>query len=263
MKTALVTGLYLLILVTHFSPANAAPVLWIGDSMGTLGTVDAATGNVQVIGNMGRIMTDIAFDPAGNLYGITFDSLYTINKTTAAVSLVGSLGTSANSLVFDSAGTLYIANQALYTVSPLTGVATLVGNGGSPYVSSGDLAFIGSQLFLSSLGSIQGDHLVTLNTANGSGSLVGNIGFVSIFGLASPNGTDLYGVSGTDVFTVNTVTGEGRLITNYGGQGLLGVYGSSFASEAAVPIPGSVWLLASGLSALLISARKSKAWTMQ
>ena len=257
MKTVLVPVFCLLILVTHFSPANSAPVLWIGDSVGNLGNVDAATRHVHVVGNMGRVMTDIAFDPHGNLYGITFDSLYAIHKTTAAISLVGSLGTSANSLVFDSTGTLYIANQALYTVNPLTGAATLVGHGGSPYASSGDLAFIGGQLFLSSLGSTQGDQLVALNTTDGSGSLVGHIGFFSIFGLASPNGTDLYGVSGTDILTINTRTGEGRLIANYGGRGLLSAYGSSFASEAAVPIPGSVWLLASGLFALLAGARKS------
>jgi hypothetical protein len=263
MKTALITGLCSLILATTFSPAQSASVLWIGDSVGNLGTVDATTGSVQVIGNMGRTMADIAFDPGGNLYGITFDSLYKIDRTTAAISLVGSLGTSANSMGFDSTGTLYIANQALYTVNPLTGIATFLGNGGSPYSSSGDLAFAGGTLFLSSLGSTHGDNLVALNTTDGSGALVGGIGFFSVFGLASPNGTHLYGVSGTDLLTIDPITGEGRLITNYAGHGLFNAYGSSFASEAAVPIPGSVWLLASGLFALLVGIRKPTTWTFQ
>jgi streptogramin lyase len=62
---------------------NAAPVLWSGDSSGRLGTVDVATGNVNIIGNMGVTVTDIAFDPNGNLWGITFGSLYKVDKNTA------------------------------------------------------------------------------------------------------------------------------------------------------------------------------------
>jgi sugar lactone lactonase YvrE len=141
--------------------ANAAPVLWSGDSSGRLGTVDVATGDVNVIGSMGVTMTDIAFDPDGNLWGITFGSLYKIDKTTATSTLVGNLGTSANSLVFNSSGVLYTANSSLYTIDTTTGAASLVGNGGDSYSSSGDLAFVDGNLFLSSTG---GDNLVKINT---------------------------------------------------------------------------------------------------
>ncbi len=227
---------------------SAAPVLWSGDSSGRLGTVDVATGNVNVIGNMNAIMTDIAFDPNGNLWGITFGKLYKIDKTTAASTFIGNLGTSANSLVFDSSGVLYTANSSLYTVNTSTGVANLVGNGGNSYSSSGDLAFVGGELFLSSSG---GDNLVKINTANGSGSLIGNIGFLSVFGLASPNGTDLFGLAGANVLSIDPTTGNGTFILDYSGQGLGQAFGSAFATEAVVPIPAAAWLFGAGLLSLL------------
>jgi len=112
------------------SAVSAAPMLWVGDSSGNLGTVDVATGAVNVIGSMGQRMTDIAFDPSGNLYSINSIQLFSIDKTNATPTLVGNLGASVNSLVFDSSGVLYAANNALYTVNVGTGAASRVGNGG-------------------------------------------------------------------------------------------------------------------------------------
>lgn len=217
----------------------AAPTLWFGDSAGRLATIDIANGNVNVIGNMGVAMTDIAFDPNGQLWGIDFMSLYKIDKSTANRTSVGVLGTSANSLVFDTSGTLYAANTSLYKVNTATGIASLVGNGGHPYASSGDLAFVDGNIFLSSGG---GDKLVKINTGNGAGTLIGNIGFSSVFGLASPNGTDLYGMSGTQVLSINPATGAGTSIHNYNGQGLSAAYGTAFFPEAgAEEKKGMTW----------------------
>ena len=241
--------------------ALAAPLLWVGDSGGTLGTVDVATGNVNVVGAMGATMTDIAFDPNGNLYGISFSNLYSINKTTGAASLIGAhniTGGSKNSLVFDAAGTLYAANNSLYTLNTGTGASTLVGNGGSPYSSSGDLAFIGGDLFLSSGGGVGGDKLVELNTATGAGTDVGNIGFSAVYGLATDNNVNLYGLTGTRVLGVNTATGAGTELVNYSGQGLGTAWGSSFFSEAGatVPEPSTLSILGLGLTGLAFASRK-------
>ena len=44
----------------------------VHDGNGGLATVDVITGDVSLIGNMGIVMTDIAFDPTGALYGLSF-----------------------------------------------------------------------------------------------------------------------------------------------------------------------------------------------
>jgi len=237
------------------SSAFAGPLLWVGDSDGTLGTVDVATGNATVIGQMGVTMTDIAFDPSGNLWGITFGQLYQINSTTAAITLVGNLGTSLNSLVFGADGTLYGANSSLFSINTSTGVASAIGGGGG-YSSSGDLAFIGGNLYLSSSGAT--DNLFMLNTTTGVGTLVGSIGYGAVYGLATDNNIDLYGITGTNVISINTVTGVGSLLVNYAGTDLGVAYGSAFYSESGgetpVPAPAGVLLFGLGLVAL---SRKS------
>ncbi len=140
---------------------------------------------------MGVTLRDIAFGLDGNLSGISFTSLYTIDKTTAASSLIGNIETLANSLAFDSSRILYTANSSLYTIDTSTSTTSLVGNGGDAYLSSSDLAFVGGESLLSSFGR---DNLVKINTGDGSGARIGNIGLSSDFGLASPNATGLFGL---------------------------------------------------------------------
>lgn len=240
--------------------ANADPVLWVDDSSGKLGKVDVSTGAVTLVGTMGAVMTDIAFDPSGHLYGITFGALYSIDAATAATTFIGNLGTSLNSLVFSSIGTLYGANSSLYTINTATGVASLVGNGGASYSSSGDLAFVGGNLFLTST-IPQGDSLIELNTATGAGSLVGSIGIGRVYGLATNDNVSLYGVAGTSVYAVSTATGAGTLLVNYGGHGLGTANGTAFFSEAVPPVPepGTYALMLVGLGVLgYVGARKSQ-----
>jgi hypothetical protein len=135
--------------------ASADPILWVNDSNGVLGTVDVSTGNVHVIGNTGAALTDIAFAPNGDLYGISFENLYSINPVTAVTAAATVVGATdipdGIALVFGSDGTLYGAGNRstyLYSINPATGAATSLGNIG--FRSAGDLAFIGSDLYLSS-----------------------------------------------------------------------------------------------------------------
>jgi len=236
-----------------YTGVSAAPVLWVGDSDGTLGTVDVATGAATVIGEMPVTMTDIAFDPSGNLWGISFNGLYRIDRHNAATALIGNFGPSLNSLVFGADGTLYAASTELYTLNTSTGAATLVGTGGG--YNSGDLAFAGGNLYLTSLG----DNLFTLDTATGAGTSVGPIGFSSVFGLATDNNVDLYGVTGTDVIGIDPATGDGTLLTDYAGTDLGAANGSAFLSEAgasAVAEPHVLALLGFALVGFWLQRRR-------
>ena len=131
--------------------AHAAPTLWVSTGGAGLATVDVATGATSFIGNTSVALTDIAFNPSGDLYGISFSSLYKVNSSTGATTLVGSFGSvvgTANALVFGSDGTLYMAGSSLYTVNTLTGAASAIGSIG--YQSGGGLAFLGSEVYMGS-----------------------------------------------------------------------------------------------------------------
>ncbi len=239
--------LFALMLCT--GPAHASPFLYIDDDQGNLGTVDVATGIVHVIGHMAQTMTDIALDPGGNLFGITFTDLYSIDKSTGITTLIGSLGINdANALVFASDGALYAAGfvgTQLYSINKSTGHANAIGNIGAGFRSSGDMAFNGGNLYLAAIG----DQLVKIDLTNPINSrAIGNMGFLNVYGLATGNDGVLYGNAGTQIFSINTATGAGTFILDYRGQGLTNTNGSTISDNTTLPPPrvAIVYLLLHG-----------------
>jgi hypothetical protein len=232
-------GALALAAATMIGTAHAGPIMHVHDSSGRLGTVDVANGTVNVIGNMGVTMTDIAFDPSGNLYGISFTGLYSIDSNTASVSFIGNHGVSGgNALVFGSDGTLYAAGgstTSLFSINTLTGTGISLGNMG--FASGGDLAFHDGNFYMASSAS----QLISIDLGNLSNtSAIGAFGVASVFGLATGDDNILYAVAGTNIYQVNTFTGAATNAVSYASQGLGTAYGQSFYTEAgADPDPGT------------------------
>ncbi len=265
--------------------ASAAPIMFVnfveidqrGDSISRLGTVDVGVAgpnaNVNVIGTMLNssinldTMFDIAFDPFGNLWGVSGDGIWTIDKTTATANFVGAhnMGFEGNSLVFDSLGTLYAASgdsQFLYTINTNLadvdrGKATQVGVTGMGVDAGGDLAFLNGALYLAA----QDNSLRQINPV--TGTTVSNNGTFSVanmYGLATGDDGLLYGVSGTSIFQVNASTAAlSNQLNMLGAPGTAA--GQAFFQEAAaepVPEPGSLLLLGGGLAAAVRRKRQKK-----
>jgi hypothetical protein len=234
--------------------AQAAQTIWVSDALAKLGTVDVATGTPTTIGPIGTTLTDIAFDPSGNLWGVGgvgFQELFTVNKTTGAATLVGNMGVPVNSLVFGPDGTLWGAYANLMKIDPLTAAVTNVGPLGQQ--ASGDIAFNGGVLYVSIVdpsGFGGNDFLASVNTATGAATVIGDIGTSGVFGMGTgPDGV-LYGGVGNHIISINTTTGAGSPVSMWpifnGSFG--GVYGADFAP---IPEPATLGLLSIGAVALV------------
>lgn len=267
MKNTLFCSVATIALVTASSVAHSS-TMWVHDSSGTLGTVDTDSGNVSIIGDMGSVMTDIAFDPTGNLFGITFSDLFSINPTTGTSSLIGSHGVSGgNGLVFGADGTLYAAGTSttnIFSLDTTSGANTTIGNTG--FTSAGDLAFVGSDLFLSS-GS---GELVSIDLSDPSNSTaIGSFGVPSVFGIATDENSSLFAVANTTIYNVDPATGLASDGVSFAGQGLGSAFGQSFFAEsgadpdddpsvAPVPLPAGLPLMLSGLLGVGLLTRRKK-----
>jgi Ca2+-binding RTX toxin-like protein len=222
----------------------ADPILWIDDTSGNVGHIDAVTGAATPVGYTGTVLTDLAFNPQEQLYGSTFSTLYTVNQLNGSLTPVGNFGTgvSINGLVFSASGTLYgSGGTGLYTINTSTGAATLVGNSGLPpgFGSAGDLAFLNGKLYEAVTDGAVSD-LTLIDPATGAGQIVGTIvGNPSVLALATGSNGTLYGVDGTKVYSINPSTGIGTLVTSYLNPSLGDAAGAASQFEATAAPPAS------------------------
>lgn len=121
-------------------PASAAPFVYVVTLSQQFGTIDLANGKFQPIGNgTPDSLTNLVWGKDGSLFTLTtfptLGSLAKVNPATDEETVVGATGLSFNA--FDLAkvrGKLYLTDFSnnLYSVDPLSGVATTDANTGIP-----------------------------------------------------------------------------------------------------------------------------------
>ncbi|MGB3516759.1 MAG: hypothetical protein WBA43_09890 [Elainellaceae cyanobacterium] len=174
-----------------------------------------------------RTFIDIAQSDNGRIFANTFSSLYRLNRSGES-KFIGSFGASGmNSLGFDANGRLFGAsdNGGFYQINQRTGEARLLFTT-QGFASSGDLVFdpAKNRFFLTARRS--GTDVLLSIRRNGSFSLVGDVGYSNVFGLAL-DGRNLFGYTAQNQeILINKNTGVGRFRQNV--RGTIGqIYGAT------------------------------------
>jgi len=167
----------------------------------SFGTINLLTGSFTQLGSAGStLFNDIAAAPNGSLYGIVNStSLVTLNTNNGAVqSSVNFNVAGIESLAIAPNGMLYGATQgALYTINPVSGIATLVGTFNNSIIgnSGQNIRFGYDGMLYDTDGGVNATstHLFQISTLNGSATLMGTV--ANFPGLCLENaGSQMYGV---------------------------------------------------------------------
>ena len=257
--------------VLNLASADAA-TLYASTSAGGPGdlyTLNPATGAmVSHIGSLNDSfgvnypITGLAFNPVtGVLYGSTGNAgsvdgmLVTINPATALVTPIGLFNTGATNstgtpatmadLAFDSAGNLYgvasIGGPQLYTINPLTGQATVIGNTGLTSTTGGGLAISPGGIFY---GTPTASRFGTYNPLTGAYSNIANPAKPAggAYGALDFDGNTLYGLNvgaGSPPPTGLVTISPTGVVTSLG----FSLDSLDAIAFAPVPEPGSLTLL--------------------
>jgi hypothetical protein len=93
-----------------------------------------------------------------------------------------------NSLGAGPDGKLYAANTTVFRLDPDTGQATALGSLPPGYQSSGDIAFLGNDMYISTDGPC-GGALVQFDPQSGTSTVLGGDGLGCVYGLGASGGT--------------------------------------------------------------------------
>lgn len=184
------------------------------------------------VGEIGiKELTDIAFHPNGELFGVTFTHLVKINLNTKSAEFIGTgIGEEyfqeerkINALAVDDNGQLFAATRdgELLTINNQTGLGTPIGFYGNGLGSSGDIEFLPNGELLGSakqLGVVAGasDLLIEIDKNSGAAVIIGEIGFKEVFGLANGPHNTLYGIADGNgepkLILINKKNGKGKQV---------------------------------------------------
>lgn len=215
-----------------FSPSRAvaderppAPRIWMHDALGRLGVLDLADGAFTMIGPMGVVLTDLAFAPDGQLYGLTFNEFFKVGRD-GSLTRIGRHGVPCgNALEIGPDGIGYAmgcSGDGLYSVNLATGYSELLFRTG--YRSAGDLAWRGGALMLAAR-DFGSDRLVELDLKRGAALDVGPFGVGNVYGLATGPDGRLYAGAGAAYYAVDALSGRAARLGDYAEAGLAEVYG--------------------------------------
>jgi hypothetical protein len=203
----------------HVESGGCAPSLrlLLCDNAGNLVSVSPYGGpNVTVAPSNGTVWFDVAilngrwFVTDGNG---TLDELYpSTNKVKKSFSVPP-----ANSLGAGPDGFLYAASTDVYRIDPNTGASKTIGSLPSGYASSGDVAFFGGQMYVSTDGPC-GGALVQVDPATGASQVIGGDGLGCVYGLAATSSTMFVVNCDGKVGTFDPGTGVVQVLSTTGVQ---------------------------------------------
>jgi hypothetical protein len=187
-------------------------------------SLDPATLNPVLVGAFAAPddITDLAVAPDGTIYVISQTQLFTASAVDGHVTLVSDLNGTAQ----DNVGLTTLPDGKLLAtdedggvrrIDPVTGDVTEIGAFGNGLATAGDLVATadGTMYAISDKGP-EGDEntnnwLITVNTANGKGTMVGQIGYGKVFGAGFVDGKVLAFTANGQIVEIDPVSGEGTL----------------------------------------------------
>ena len=191
----------LLLFVSNSVSGQTAYAMQFNQSNNRFGIINLLTGGFTQLGTEGStLFNDIAASPNGQLFGIVNStSLVTLNTNNGAILTSVAFSVSGiESLAIASNGTLYGATQgALYTIDPLNGLASLVGNFNNSAIgnSGQNIRFAADGNLYDTDGGVSANNtdLFQISTVNGQATLMGVV--TNFPGLCLENaGSEMYGV---------------------------------------------------------------------
>ncbi|QQE10999.1 PEP-CTERM sorting domain-containing protein [Planctomycetota bacterium] len=228
-----------------------AGMLWVSDGNGKLATIDTQTWQVDVKGTMPKVMTDIAMDDDGKLWGTDRENMYRIWQNTAKITDITS-GTK------DFGNALGVVDGEMISLRPdyMMGINTSTGNISrtlrTDRLTSGDLEQFNGKTYMVSYYTKNNDYtnvLAELDVNTGRVTDIGSFGRKNVYGLAEADGK-LYAASENVIYEVNTNNGHLTKLRKI--SQMEQIWGMTSVPETPViPEPASAALIGLGIVALL------------
>ncbi|MGB5850356.1 MAG: choice-of-anchor D domain-containing protein, partial [Ignavibacteriaceae bacterium] len=161
------------------------------DNSGKIFGIDAVTGGAVFISNpqLGRLRA-MAFDDNDSLYVMSDQDLYIVDLASGTSSYISNTNLSATGLSFNPTdGTLWASeSDAIYTIDATTGMTTLIGNTNLEYETTGLHLDIAGNLYATVEEYDEtNNYLAFIDKASGEAEIIGEIGLLSVSGLAFYN----------------------------------------------------------------------------